>query len=124
ADASKQVSVRVTVSKPGYTTRTLTSAQGDYRLVRTTTPKIQGDPVVGAELSITPPAYTLRGAATTPEFEYEWLRNGAPIAGATGSTYVLTSADGGAAVKVRLTPAAATAVGAVFTSSATATIAA
>lgn len=122
ADASTLVSVRVTVKKSGFTTRTLTSVKGDYRLVRTSTPKLQGDPVVGGELSVVPPTYTLRGAAATPTIAYQWLRNGAAIPGATGDAYTVTASDAGATLKVRMTPTAATAVGAVFTTAATPTI--
>lgn len=62
------------------------------------TPIIIGDAVVGAELSAS--------ATTTPAadaFAYEWLRDGDPIDGATGQTYVLTADDEGLEVSVRVT---------------------
>ncbi|MBS1675991.1 MAG: hypothetical protein JST08_01270 [Actinobacteria bacterium] len=36
-------------------------------------------------------------------FEYQWLRNGAPISGATGNTYATTVADEGTAVQCKVT---------------------
>jgi hypothetical protein len=40
---------------------------------------------------------------TAAHLSYRWLRNGRPIIGATGSSYLLTSADRGAGIGVRIT---------------------
>ena len=36
------------------------------------------------------------------EFSYQWYRNGRAIAGATASTYLLTAADKGKKIRVRV----------------------
>lgn len=38
-----------------------------------------------------------------PTFTYQWLRNGSPIAGATGNSYALASADAGTTITVQVT---------------------
>src|SRR5690606_38046420 len=61
------------------------------------TPVIQGIAKVGLELG---------AAVTAPpgaDLSYEWLRNGATIPGATADRYVLTAADEGASIRVRVT---------------------
>lgn len=58
---------------------------------------VSGRPRVGETL-------TVAGGTHTPEdvaVAYTWLRNGLPIAGATGATYRLTGADAGSHVSVR-----------------------
>lgn len=58
-----------------------------------------GTPVVGSRLSavvasVDPPGATLR---------YQWLRDSTPISGATGKSYLLTRADRGDLISVRVT---------------------
>jgi hypothetical protein len=55
---------------------------------------------VGTELECTGVAYwvSLEG-----HFDYQWLRNGEPIAGATSATYTTTAADSGKAVQCETT---------------------
>lgn len=55
---------------------------------------------VGRELTCEPGQWE-----GNPGFTYRWLRNGVPIAGATGSTYTTVSADKGAALQCGLTAA-------------------
>lgn len=43
------------------------------------------------------------GTVEAPTIEYAWLRNGAPIPGATSASYVTTAADEGKAVQCQAT---------------------
>ncbi|WP_068401631.1 5'-nucleotidase C-terminal domain-containing protein [Kribbia dieselivorans] len=64
----------------------------------TPVPGISGTARVGSKLTARPGAWD---AGVTKS--YQWLRNGAAIAGATKSTYTLTAADAGAKVSVAVT---------------------
>src|SRR5207247_2115450 len=57
-----------------------------------------GSAVVGQTLSCDPGTWT-----GSPTFAFEWLRDGAPIAGASSQQYTLTSADAGHSVACRVT---------------------
>lgn len=61
-------------------------------------PKLTGSSVVGGKLVAAPGAWEV-GATLS----YRWLRAGAPISGAIGSTYRLTVADFGKKVSVQVT---------------------
>jgi hypothetical protein len=76
--------------------RTVTVAAA---LVQAQAPRIAGAARVGSTLSAD--AGTWTPAATSAA--YQWLRNGVPIAGATAEEYLLTAADAGASVSVRVT---------------------
>gem|GEM_PF-1034278 len=70
-------------------------------------PLIMGTAQVGATLTVnTDPIEDEDGIPEDSDgdkvFQYQWLRNGTPISGATGSTYVLTAADAGATISVRV----------------------
>lgn len=65
----------------------------------TPTPSINGSAVVGQKLRVAAPSWTPSGAT----FAYQWLRAGAPIAGATTASYALTADDLGATVSVQVT---------------------
>lgn len=60
---------------------------------------VSGRARVGQELAITPGAYTPADATAS----YQWLRDGVPIEGATGATYVVTGADLGARLRAQVT---------------------
>lgn len=60
---------------------------------------ISGSATVGSTLTAAPGTWSPAGVA----FAYQWLRGGAPIAGATARTYRLVAADAGATVSVRVT---------------------
>ncbi|MBU2696759.1 hypothetical protein CCO04_16840 [Pimelobacter sp. 30-1] len=64
-------------------------------------PRIAGTARVGATLTATPGTY----APAATGLSRQWLRDGVPIAGATGTTYRLTAADAGHRVVVRETGA-------------------
>lgn len=67
--------------------------------VATTPPTVTGTARVGQVLTATGGAWDLDGVALS----YQWLRGGAPVAGATGTTYDVTRADLGRALSVRVT---------------------
>lgn len=62
-----------------------------------------GSPVVGNTLAVVPGSWS--GAATIT-LTYQWFRDGVAIAGATGVTYTLVTADNGTVVTVRETATA------------------
>lgn len=80
----------------------------DLALVSTGAPAVSGTPVVGSVVTASLPSYTANPAAPDAAVTttVEWLRDGQPIAGATGATYRLGAADVGHAVSVRVTASA------------------
>jgi hypothetical protein len=62
------------------------------------TVSITGTPAVGATLTARP-----AGWAALSDPEYQWLRSGVEIQGATGPTYTVTAADAGQTLSVRMT---------------------
>jgi hypothetical protein len=66
-------------------------------------PTISGKALVGKKLTAHPGSWTPGDATLT----YQWLRNGVPIAGATGSTYKLKNKDKGKKISVTVTGAKA-----------------
>ena len=65
--------------------------------VNTVLPSITGTAEVGQTLTVVPGTWT---GYPTPTKTYQWKRNGTPIGGATGTTYVCVAADGGQALTV------------------------
>lgn len=101
ADLNQRISVVVTGSKPGHTSVTLTSPQTaavTAAFSAAPTPTITGTPTVGQTLTAVPGVWT-----PTPRLAYQWLRNGAPISGATRATYRIVLADSGQLLSVRIT---------------------
>jgi outer membrane protein OmpA-like peptidoglycan-associated protein len=60
---------------------------------------ITGSKVVGQTLTANPVAT----GVPNPTYTYQWKRGGADISGATSSTYLLTTADGGNSISVSVT---------------------
>jgi hypothetical protein len=91
----------------GYSTRTLTRGASNYptgfihvrdlRNVRK--PAVSGTAQVGATLTADKGRWHLPNAT----YRYQWLADGAAIAGATGTTYTPTSAQVGDRISVRVT---------------------
>jgi hypothetical protein len=67
--------------------------------VNTEAPKLTGTPAVGQTLTCSQGAW----ANSPTSFSYAWLRNGSPIAGQSGSTYVVQSADRGTSISCQVT---------------------
>ncbi|WP_345750232.1 hypothetical protein [Microbacterium rhizophilus] len=100
SDVGRKLSVKVTGKLTGYanaakTSSTVTGAAGT---LVTATPTIAGTAKVGQKLTAKPGAWT---SGTT--LFYQWLRDGKAIAGASGTTYALKSADGGRKIAVKVT---------------------
>ena len=94
------ISLRVTAKRVGFddavTVSNVIGATAGGALQATTQPSITGTPQSGSSLMVA----TGTWSQAYPTFAYQWLRTGAPIAGATGSFYTLTPADAGKDVSV------------------------
>lgn len=101
ADKGKKITVRVTGAKVGYApvTKSKTTKAVAAGKLSAATPKISGSAKVGSKLTVSTGAW--KPAPVTLGFQ--WLRNGKKIAGATGGSYVLTVADKGKTVSVKVT---------------------
>ena len=104
ADLGRSISVAVTGTKEGWTSATvdsnaLTTTVGDA-IVATLQPRVSGTPTLGQTLTATPGTW---GTGETPAFGYQWLRDGGPITGATQASYVVTLADLGRDLSLRVT---------------------
>jgi hypothetical protein len=96
-----KVNVRVTVSKAGYATRSVTTGAvtvGRALITPKTAPKITGALWLGATLTASPGTYSPAPYAYT----YQWYRNGVTISGARNRTYRVTGADNGKSLSVRV----------------------
>ena len=102
ADLRKQVAVQVTVTRPGYTPTSTTSAATDAvvpgTFLNTSGPSVSGTPRVGVPLSALP-----GGWSPEPTLSYQWSAAGTPIAGATSSTFTPTAAQVGKTLSVQVT---------------------
>ncbi|MYD33189.1 MAG: hypothetical protein F4W98_04840, partial [Acidimicrobiales bacterium] len=63
-------------------------------------PVIMGTAQVGSPLTVDTTRIT--DGDRLGDFSYQWLRDGDPISGATGSSYTLTAADAGARISIRV----------------------
>jgi hypothetical protein len=100
ADAGTKLTVTVTSTRSGYTTRTVTSAPTKTVVKRFSAPapKISGTARQGAKLTAKPGTWS-----PIPTFTYQWYRDGVAISGATKSTRTLAAADVGAKITVKVT---------------------
>lgn len=98
SDLGHSLAVSVTGMKAGYKPATRTSAAVAIPLAGTeiAVPTITGTVSIGSTLS----AVVSGVAPATASVSYQWLRNGAPIAGAVAPTYTLTKADARTRVSV------------------------
>lgn len=102
ADLNQVLQVRVTGSKPGYTSVVKTSASKrpvTGKFTGVSTPVISGTARVGSKISVTVPSPWVPADA----LKYQWLRNGKPIKGATAKTYTTVAADLKQKVSVKVT---------------------
>lgn len=87
-------------------------------IVNTVLPVISGTTTEGQTLTTTSGGWT----PTADSYGYQWKRAGTPISGATGTTYVLVTADVGNAITVTVTANKSGTSPASVTSAATATV--
>ena len=101
ADADQAVTVRVTASKPTYTPASATSAPTGAvalaPLTNTVAPSISGPAQVGATLTAARGTWSPDDGLTVG---YQWYVGGAPVDGATGTTYHPVDGDVGQSVTV------------------------
>jgi hypothetical protein len=100
-DYGKTITVTVTARRSGFTTTSRTSAptvKVTKPFASTYAPVITGTKRVGSTLKA-----TTRAWSPTATFTYQWRRNGTAIAGATGTSYRLASADHGKTITVTVT---------------------
>lgn len=107
ADVGRTIRVRVTASRENWTGAAATSAAtavvqpGD--LAVSTAPAISGTAQVGSTLSVSPGTWSPAPDTVT----YQWRADGAPIAGATGTSYTPVASDAGKQLTVVVTAAKA-----------------
>ena len=93
ADLGRSLRVDVIGTKASYSSARASSAATPAvtarQLTNTVPPTLSGDPTIGGALTVSPGVWSPSGASTA----IQWTRNGAAIAGATGSTYSPTPAD-------------------------------
>ncbi len=101
ADGGAKLSVTVTGTKVGYTKVSKKSAATAVvpKAMTTAKPTITGSAKVGARLTAKAGAWQPAEAKLT----YQWYRGSTAIAKATTSTYVVTAADAGKTVTVKVT---------------------
>ena len=108
SEESKAITVQVSFTDDAGNVETLTSAATDAVDARpnspaTGAPTIRGTAQVGETLTADTSGIADADGLSNVQYEYQWLADGAEIAGATGSTYTLAVADEGKAIKVRVT---------------------
>ncbi|MEV7398033.1 hypothetical protein [Aeromicrobium sp. NPDC092404] len=99
----KKLSVAVTGAKAGYTSVTVTTAESapveQIPALGYAVPTITGTPKVGETLTANEGTWTPDGVT----FTYQWFAEGVAVTGATAKTYVLTAAEVGKRMQVRVT---------------------
>jgi uncharacterized protein YjbI with pentapeptide repeats len=100
SDALQEISVKVTVSKPGYWDSIEYSPKAVVALstMSTTKPSILGKIKLGSKLTVKVSPWV-----PAAKIEYQWLRNGKSIKGATKKEYRLVAKDKNAKVSVKVT---------------------
>ena len=104
ADVGQQISVEVSYTDTQGTPETVTSVQvgpvANVNDLPVGVPVITG--TVAEDQTLTADTSGISDADGLGAFSYRWLRNGAAITGATGTTYTLTDADVGQQISVEV----------------------
>ena len=105
ADFDQELAVRVTGAREGFATTTATSFAAVVAggMPHPGAVTVSGAPVAGGTLTAEAHAWTPASVALA----YQWLRDGMPIGGATGTSYAPAAGDVGHVVEVRVTGTAA-----------------
>jgi predicted outer membrane repeat protein len=121
ADVGAHLSVVVTASKTGYNPYTASSNATNAVVASFGNAQNAAAPTIGGVAAVGSTLTESSGGSWSPgnvSLARQWLRNGVPIPGATGTSYVLSDADFGASVSLRVTasapgysPASATSAG-------------
>jgi Purple acid Phosphatase, N-terminal domain/Calcineurin-like phosphoesterase len=100
AEFDQELQVQVTAALQGYETTTATSFGSVVAggMLHPSAVTVSGVAAVGGTLSANAPAWTPAATLT-----YQWLLDGAPINGATGTSYSPVAGDAGHVVEVRVT---------------------
>jgi hypothetical protein len=101
ADLGHKISVKLTGSATGYTTKTVTSPATKVlaEFAKAGTAKITGVNQVGGTLKAAASGWSPKPTSN----KYQWFRDGVPIAKATKASYTLADADLGAEISVTVT---------------------
>jgi Leucine-rich repeat (LRR) protein len=121
ADQAQVVTVKVTATKAGYVTASLSSASSTQVAAGsfvTAKPVISGSAVFGQTLQASVDPWS-----PVANLSWQWLRDGVAIEGATGSNYQLVTADIGKAITVSVAGSLAGYANATATSEATGAVA-
>ncbi|GAA4719031.1 putative Ig domain-containing protein [Nocardioides conyzicola] len=109
ADGGHVVAVAVTAAKDGFASTSATSAAVGIPVptvpdttLTTAVPVVSGGFAVGDRMTAKPGPWKA-GDASVTSFDYQWLRNGVAIKGATSATYTTTAADYRTRLSVRVT---------------------
>ncbi|OMH24475.1 hypothetical protein BKD30_08450 [Tersicoccus phoenicis] len=102
ADSQQYIQLRVTATAPGYRPFDVT-VNGPQ--VWSGKPSATGWSIINgiARAGETLEASVVQWVPTETDVTYQWLRDGKPVAGATGTSYALTTADVGHVINVRQT---------------------
>ena len=108
SDVGKTIKVKVSFTDDADNDETLTGAATEAVAAKpnsepTGFPAITGTPQVGETLTADTSAISDEDGQTTASYSYQWIAGGSDIAGATGSSYTLTSSEQGQTVQVRVT---------------------
>ncbi len=100
ADAGHELSVRIIGSKTGYTSvkRTSDPVDAKWAFTASPTPSVKGTVAAGRTLTAATGTWS-----PTPKLTYEWRVDGAPVAGATKSTWRVPEWAAGRPVTVAVT---------------------
>ena len=124
-DLGKKISVRITRAATGVGDGTATSLQTlavtsptAARVVNVVAPSVIGQPAIGRLLGSSPGVWSTPGVT----FARQWLVGGVPVAGETGTSYVVRPADAGRTISLRVTGSKTGLVSGVATSAPTAVV--
>ena len=108
ADLGKTIKVQVIFTDDADNAESLTSVATETVAAKPNTaptglPTISGTPQVDETLTADTSGIADADGLTTASYSYQWIAGGSDIAGATGSSYTLTSSEQGQTVQVRVT---------------------